>query len=186
MAQRSNWTVIYKIDESTVTKNTEVTWVEIITIVPRNKSSIGVFNIFGLIDRSKLVNLHSEIYESYNQDELNCHKEFTSCGKLHFDPCEWDLGYFQISSRLIRFQDAKTNYVDYNLVCNEPVVIALKDLIINEFPELDNMVILYHINNDEKDFDVDRQLNSPEIFARFKNWRESRNSETQDTTADDE
>lgn len=155
MAQCSNWIVIYKIDESTFTKNTEVTWIEIKIVVPRNKFSICVYNIFSLIDRPKLANLHSEIHELHNRDEFNCYKEFTNCGELHFDPSEWDLDYFQISSRLIKSRDTQTNYVDYNLVYNEPVIIALKDLIVNEFSARDNMVILYHASNDENDFEAD-------------------------------
>jgi hypothetical protein len=45
MAQRSNWIIIHKFDESTKTKNKEVLWIEIKTVVPRNKFSTGILNV---------------------------------------------------------------------------------------------------------------------------------------------
>jgi hypothetical protein len=170
MVQRSNWIIIHKLDKSICTKNKEVLWIEIKTVVPRNKVSTGILNVFGLIDRTKLAN--------FQPDAFRIH-DWAKCGILHFDPAEWDLEYFEISSQFIKSpdidRDIQTNYVDDNLVCTEPVVIALKNLICNEFPAQENIVILYHINQDEDDLDAD--LHYPEIFDRFKNWWESRNDE---------
>jgi hypothetical protein len=170
MAQQSNWIIIHKLDESTRTRNEEVLWIEIRTVVPRNEFSAGILNIFGLIDRIKLAN---------SQPETCKIQGWLKCDTLHFDPAEWNLDYFEISSQLIKFQDidrnVQNNYVNYNLVYTDPVVIALENLIYNDFPARENMVILYHINHDEDDLDAD--LHYPEIFDRFKNWWESRNDE---------
>jgi hypothetical protein len=170
MAQRSNWIIIHKIDKSIRSKNKEVLWIEIKTVVPRNKFSTGILNVFGLIDRTKLANSPPDAFRIHG---------WAKCGMLHFDPAEWDLEYFEISSQFSKLQDVdrdiQNNYMDYNLVCTEPVVIALKNLIYNEFPARENMVILYHTNQDEDDLDA--ELHHPEIFDRFKNWWESRNDQ---------
>jgi hypothetical protein len=176
MSQLSNWIIIYKLDKPTRNKNTELLWIKIKTVVPRNKFSTGMLNIFGQIDRSKLSNLHLEAFKV--QDWAK-----SKCDMFHFDPAEWDLDYFEISSQLIKSQDInrdiQTNYVNYNLVHTEPVVVALENLIYNEFTVRENMVILYHINHDEDDLDAD--LHYPEIFDSFKNWWESRNEEATST-----
>jgi hypothetical protein len=177
MAQKSTWILIYKFNAVNSIDLSEALWHEMKVATHENEFPRGKINMFSLLNKKELVALNNTeglVMPIYN-------KEFILIDELYFDPNEWNLDYFDVSPEFIKSRHIEcplpVNYVNYYLVQTEPVVIALENLIRYEYIELaekENMVILYHIYNDEEYLDTDRQLNAPEIFGYFKQWWQSR------------
>ena len=103
-------------------------------------------------------------------------------------PDEWTLEdgeeyYFDIPYRLILSQHrddlTQVNFSDYQLGFTESVISALENLDRNEFfgtqTERENMVLAYHVSDDDQNLNAYQRLNTPAMFKRFKKWWKSWN-----------
>jgi hypothetical protein len=175
MVQKLTWTLIYKFNPVNSIDLSDALWHEMKVATYENEFPRGKINMFHLLNKKELLALNKiegRVMPIYN-------KEFILLNELYFYPDEWNLDYFDVSPKLIKSRHIESplpvNYVDYYLVQTEPVVVALEKLIRYEYIEFakkENMVILYHVYNEEY-LDTDRQLNAPKIFGCFKQWWQS-------------